>query len=192
MNREPAITAGAAREVNIGERLRDLRSRLGLSVRALAAQTDFSPSFISQVELGQVSPSIASLERIVGALGVSLGELFSEATPGPTAVIRGADRRRLTSSWSRAQVESLAPVGAGSKMEPIMLVLAPGGYSGKHAQTRTGEEFAIVFAGEVTLTLGAEVHVLRPGDAVTFRSDTPHTWENTGPEPARIVIVSSR
>ena len=67
----------------LGERIRQLRTGRGLSVRTLAATTGFSPSFISQVEHGQVSPSIASLERIATALGVTLGGLFHAVSPGP-------------------------------------------------------------------------------------------------------------
>jgi transcriptional regulator with XRE-family HTH domain len=54
----------------VGEQVRLLRTQRGMSLRSLAAQTDFSPSFISQLENGQVSPSISSMERIAAALGV--------------------------------------------------------------------------------------------------------------------------
>jgi len=53
-----------------------------MSLRSLASRTDFSPSFISQVENGVVSPSIASMEKIAGALGVTLGEFFAAAAEG--------------------------------------------------------------------------------------------------------------
>ena len=65
--------------VNVGGRIRQLRLGLGMSVRALAAKTGFSPSLISQAENGQVTPSIGSLERIAMALGVSLGKFFARA-----------------------------------------------------------------------------------------------------------------
>ena len=62
----------------IGEHIRRLRSDRGLSVRAFAAQTGFSPSFISQLENGQVSPSLGSLQKIADALGVTLGEFRTQ------------------------------------------------------------------------------------------------------------------
>jgi uncharacterized cupin superfamily protein len=55
-----------------------------------------------------------------------------------------------------------------------------------------GEEFALIFDGEVSLTLGTEVHVLCRGDTASFASETPHLWENSGPAAAQIVIVSPR
>jgi transcriptional regulator with XRE-family HTH domain len=56
--------------VNVGEHIRQLRLGLGMSVRTLATKTGFSPSLISQVEHGQVTPSIGSLDRIAMVLGV--------------------------------------------------------------------------------------------------------------------------
>jgi quercetin dioxygenase-like cupin family protein len=55
-----------------------------------------------------------------------------------------------------------------------------------------GEEVARVFEGEVSLTLGTDVQVLRRGDTASSASETPHLWDNAGPAPAQIVIVSPR
>ncbi len=192
MKREPGSTADTSRQVNLPERLRDLREQVGISVRTLASRAKFSPSFISQVELGQASPSVASLERIASALDVTLGELFSVVEPGRAAVVRAEDRQRLVSSWSRAEIEPLGPSGGVSRLEPVMITIAPGGHSGKYAHGHSGEDFAIVFEGEVTLTLGEETHILQRGDAVTFQSEIPHHWENTSLEPVRLVIVAYR
>jgi transcriptional regulator with XRE-family HTH domain len=192
MRREAGSAAGSTRLVNLGERLREIRLRAGISVRTLASKAQFSPSFISQVELGQVSPSVASLERIAAALGITLGELFSEVEPRGVAVVRADDRQRLASSWSRAEIEPLGPVGGGSRLEPVMITIAPGGRSGRYAHGNPGEEFAIVFEGEVTLTLGNETIHLRRGDAVTFQSEVSRHWENTGLDPVRLVTVTTR
>ncbi len=184
--------AGSTSEQCVGEFVRALREEQRLSVRTLAARAGFSPSFISQVEHGQASPSIASLERIAQALGVTLGEFFRRADGAPMAVVRAGERTELTSSWSRARVEALGPTGAGHSLEPMMITLAPGGRSGTDPFAHGGEEFALVFEGKVRLTLGDAVHILERGDATTFPAGTPHQWENVGTEPARIVVVSSR
>lgn len=176
-------------EQRLGEIVRDLRSRQGLSLRALASRAGFSPSFVSQIERGQASPSISSLERLAQALGVTLGEFFR---PVATArVTRLGERAELTSAWSHAQIEALGPTGPGRALEPMMITLAPGGQSGGRPYSHGGDEFAFVFEGTVRLTLDAEVHDLARGDAATFPAEIPHRWENAGPEPARIVVVSA-
>lgn len=161
-----------------------------MSVRTLASKAGFSASFISQVENDQASPSIASLERIASAVGVSLVEFFGAESAGAPAVVRPGNRRNLTSVWSRAGIEALS--GRGSGIDAVMITLAPGGRSSNQPHSHKGDEFAIVFEGELTLTLGETTTVLERGDAVSFSSTTPHRWENESAEPAQLLIASTR
>jgi transcriptional regulator with XRE-family HTH domain len=177
--------------VNVGERIRQLRLGLGLSVRALAAETGFSPSLISQVEHSHVMPSIGSLERIAMALGVSLSTFFAEPETNSEGLVRANARQKLTSMWSPVSIKSLRPMKGVGMLEPVLIVMEPGGRSGKFSTAHAGEKFVLVLDGEVTLTLGDEVHGLRTGDAITFASATPHQLENTGAEPAHVVTVTA-
>src|SRR5262245_40543732 len=95
--------------INVGGRIRQLRLGLGLSLRALAAETGFSPSLISQVEHGRVMPSIGSLERIAMALGVSLSTFFAEPEQTSDELVRADARQKLTSTWSPVSIEALRP-----------------------------------------------------------------------------------
>jgi transcriptional regulator with XRE-family HTH domain len=178
--------------VTVGERLRRLRLSAGISVRSLATKSGFSPSLISQVENGQVTPSIGSLERMAMTLGVSLGQFFVEADLSSTRLVRTSARPQLTSTWSPVLVEALGPLDGSSPLEPIMLTMAPGGRSGLFPAAPGGEKFALLVAGEVSFTLGDEVHILSAGDAITFLPATPHQWENRGTDPAQVVIVTRR
>lgn len=180
------------KQVAVGAWVRRLRTDQGLSLRRLASQTDFSPSFISQVENGVVSPSIASMEKIANVLGVTLGEFFAAAGQGDAAlVVRAADRLRMSSAWSQATIEALGPM-AGHSLEPVVITLEPGGRSAKHPVAHGTEEFAYVLAGQTTLTLGPEEHLLKTGDAVTLRPGELRRWENRGKTTARVLIVASR
>jgi len=70
-----------------------------MSLRSLATRTDFSPSFISQLENGQVSPSIHSMEKIANTLGVTLGAFFAAIGPGEGGlVLRRTEREPIPSS----------------------------------------------------------------------------------------------
>jgi len=179
-------------DVNVGARLRALRQDSGISIRTLATRTDFSPSFISQVEKGQASPSIASLDRIAGALGVSLVEFFAVNEESTTIVTRAGEAPELRSSWSRAQIQALGPGGGHARLEPLLITLEPGGLSGKHPSAVASDTFAFIVEGEVTITVGEINHTLRQGDAITLTVDVPHRWENTGLVPAQILVVSAR
>jgi len=178
----------------IGEHIRGLRLQRHLSVRAFAAQTGFSPSFISQLENGQVSPSLGSLQKIAETLGVTLGEFFA-ATASETdedLIVRRSDRRRLDSTWTDTHLEALGSMTRSRRLEPVLAIFGPGGKSGKHVHSHSREEFAFVVKGRVTLTLGDEESELAPGDSVTLPAHSPHRWENRGEETVEVLMISSR
>jgi transcriptional regulator with XRE-family HTH domain len=175
--------------VDVGGRIRQLRRGLEMSVRSLAAKTGFSPSLISQVEHGQVTPSIGSLERIALALGVSLGKFFAESDTQAAGLVRATARQKLTSTWSPVSIEALSSMDGSAKLESVLMTMAPGGRSGKYPAPDSLEKFAFIVKGEVTLTLGDEVYMLGKGDAITFTPSTPYQWENTGAETAQLMIV---
>lgn len=180
-----------AERIHVGERVRSLRAALNMSVRSLASKAGFSPSFISQVENGVVSPSIASLERIASVLDVTLAGFFTVSRPGVN-VTYADNRQEMASSWSQARIETLMSPDTARHLEAVMITLSPGGRSGKKPSSHPGEEFALVFDGEVSLTLGNDTHILRRGDTVSFSSEMPHLWENPGTGDTQIVIVSPR
>jgi len=181
----------SAIEIQVGGLLRGLREKRGLSVRTLAANAGFSPSFISQVENGQASPSIASLEKIASCLDITLAEFFQAGASRSSAVVRATERPRLESGWSKADIESLG-TGRGSRMEPVLITLRAGGISGRETHTHARDQFIFVVAGEVTLVLGESESVLTAGDAATIMAKTPYRWVNSSNEPAQLLVVSTR
>lgn len=70
---------------DVGPRLRMLRLLQGLTLKQLAERAGLSLSYVSDLEHGRSRPSLATLERLAAALGVSRAELLGEdpAEPGP-------------------------------------------------------------------------------------------------------------
>jgi XRE family transcriptional regulator, regulator of sulfur utilization len=187
---EPSSAAGQGVEARIGLEIRRLREAAGISVRAFADRVGFSASFISQLENGQVSPSIASLAKISAGLSTTLPELFARSSDNESAVVRAKARPTFRSSWSRAEISTLTPrYGA---LESLMVSLEPGGMSGKHPSMSEHDQFALVFSGTVQLTLDQELLTLSRGDSVQIVARVPHVWHNTSRRPAQVVLVSMR
>lgn len=178
----------------IGDQIRHLRMKRHVSVRTFAAQTGFSPSFISQLENGLVSPSLGSLQKIAETLGVTLGDFFAATASNPeeSLIVRQSARRRLDSTWTDAHLEALGPMARSRRLQPVLAIFGPGGQSGKHVHSHSREEFAFVLRGRVTLTLSDEESELVAGDAVTLPAHAPHRWANNADEPVEILLVSSR
>ena len=67
--------------MDIGSKLKEIRTLKGLTQEELADRAELSKGFISQLERNLTSPSIATLTDILQCLGTTLGEFFNE-TPG--------------------------------------------------------------------------------------------------------------
>jgi transcriptional regulator with XRE-family HTH domain len=185
-------SASTSIEHRIGPELRRLREEAGLSLRTLAERAGFSPSLISQIENGQVSPSITSLGQIASTLGVSLADLFAATAESGVTVVRADARPSFRSWYSRGKVEGLTPVAASRVIEAIMVELEPEGSSGKRPAAVPAEQLAVVFDGCLSLETEHRTIELSRGDAVFIPANTPHRWFSTGDAPARVLLVSPR
>src|SRR6266700_2958004 len=63
--------------VLLGKRVRELRSRRGMTRKMAAREADVSERHLAQLEAGEGNVSIVLLRRIAAALNVSLVELFT-------------------------------------------------------------------------------------------------------------------
>ena len=182
-----AGTDRAPIEVDLGARIRALRLARGETLRKLAAQAGVTESFLSQVERGVASPSIASVQRIARALGTSIAELFA-TDDRAGIVVRAADRRRVVYQGLGAVDEFLTRATDG-RLQVIMSTIQPGGGTGDEAYTHdSDEEVVVVLEGVLDLWVGPEHYRLETGDAVTHSSRIPHRNTNPGPGVARVLF----
>jgi XRE family transcriptional regulator, regulator of sulfur utilization len=177
-------------EQTLGHSLRYLREQNGISLRALAERTDFSASFLSQIENGQCSPSISSMEKIANALGVTLGQFFLSANQQVVNIVRASERAHMTLDWSRAEIASLGSLSNSSQFRASMINIRPGGLTGKHATPSISDEFAMVFAGRAILKLTESEQTLERGDSVTIVAGTGRQWRNESDTLVEILVIS--
>lgn len=187
-------TGKAVSSLDVGPKLRAKRLAAKVSLRGLARETGFSPSFLSQVELGQCSPSLASLEKICVALGLALPELLRDGRP-PRAglVMRRKDRELLRSEWSKASAESLLPPDADERMTALLLRLDRGGRTGR-MRGSVGERYlAYCVRGKARVVVDERgVHTLGRGDSLALEGVGGWAWENAGSGPTELVLVTAR
>lgn len=190
----------------VGERLRAARAGRGVSLRALARDLGVSASLISQIETGKSQPSVSTLYALTTALGISVEDVFASADPpaevdgtgvpsmvGVLAAARGQRvgplirpaERQLLQLDSGVTWERLGQV-PDSHVDFLLITYAPGGTSSSNGglMRHRGAEYGFLHSGELSLTLGFDEVVLRPGDAISFESTTPHRYRNDGTEPA--------
>ena len=174
-------------ELRLGGRIRALRQARRLTLRDVAERSGVTESFLSQVERGVASPSIASVQRIARALGRSIAELFA-TDDRAGIVVRAGDRRRVVYQGLGAVDEFLTRATDG-RLQVIMSTIQPGGGTGDEAYTHdSDEEVVVVLEGVLDLWVGPEHYRLETGDAVTHSSRVPHRNTNPGPGVARVLF----
>lgn len=177
--------------IDVGERLRAIRTLRRVTLRTVADRAGLSESFLSQVERGRANASVASLTRIAAALGVSVADLFepngAQARP---RVLRRESRPTLTfGELGRKFMLTPRPL---EHLQVIVGELGPGGSTGEEPYTHgDSEELLVVLAGVVSLQLGAEMFELRAGDSIDYRSSVPHRLSNVGGEAAEVMWIIS-
>jgi transcriptional regulator with XRE-family HTH domain len=90
----PAPPTGTA-DAHVASRLKALRVGLQKTVRQVAEETGLSASFISAVENASTRPSVASLQRLTHAYGITIVSLYDETLDRLPRLIRGDAARTM-------------------------------------------------------------------------------------------------
>ena len=187
-------TLAAAQETNgkleLGERLRAIRLLRRLTLREVATAAGVSESFVSQLERGRSSASVATLQRLAAAVGIEISDLFAAEPQAGPRVLRREERQQL--EWGYLGRKALLTPKPFHSLEVVTAAFDPGGSTGDEPYTHgDSEELLLVLAGRVQLQLGSELLDLSTGDSVNYRSSTAHRVSNPGAEPAEVLFVIS-
>jgi transcriptional regulator with XRE-family HTH domain len=178
----------------LGEKLRHLRKKRGLTLSQLAEMTGCSESMLSKAERGHVVPSLDLLSRIAMQLGTSIAGLFSESAELTCFVYKEGERPALELGTATPRghtvLERLIPYTKGRQLNANLHVVPPGGGSAG-VLSHAGEEVGFVIEGYIEITVDNERHLVGPGGSFFFHSELPHSYRNVGSTSARIVWVNS-
>ena len=176
----------------IGRRLRELRAARGLSLRQLAKDIGASPSLLSQVENGKVTPSVDTLYLLARALAVPVASFFGDAAAaeavgvGSAWLVRAAKRQRITLQHGITWENLLPHEESGLRFMEIHY--PPGADSGNQMLRHPGRDLFVVLSGELTFRVGFAEHRLTPGDSISFADFQPHQLRNEGDVEARAIV----
>lgn len=163
--------------------LRTVRRQRGLTLEQLADQTGLTKSYLSKVERGRSTPSIAVALKVARALDVDVGRLFSDDAAEDQITV---DRAYPAGDRYRA----LATTLLGKSMSPF--VVRPTGTASEDPHPEhAGQEFVFVHTGAVELTYGEQVISLATGDSAYFDASVGHQLRAVGGEPAEVVVITS-
>ena len=138
-------------QIDIGSRLKHSRLNTGLSQRALAKKAGVTNGLISQIEQNRISPSIASLKKILDVLSLSLADFFT--TDDGRAPDFFYERKQLPNLGSGDVAIFL--VGAGIRHRAMSIlheIYPPGADTGPQMLSHAGEEGGVVTKGKIEIT----------------------------------------
>lgn len=175
---------------DVSARLKAVRQMHGLSQRELAKRAGVTNGMISLIEQGRVSPSVASLKKVLAGLPMGLAEFFT-MDPAGTAQVFYAASELVELGEGDVSLRLVAAHRPGRRMAILREVYEPGADTGSEMLRHAGEEGGVVVSGRVEVTIGAETQMLGPGDAYYFASALPHRFRNRGRERCEIISASN-
>jgi len=180
--------------VKVGERVRQVREKRGLSLEDISSRTDIDITLLSQIEEGQVAPPLGTIIKLAKALEMKMGYFISGKGDQAYTIVRREDRKIVSRYDSKKvkhygyEYESLAPLKKNRHMEPFLVTLEPS-KTEEERSTHAGQEFIFVLQGKMEVRLEEETHILVPGDAIYYDSTLPHLVKCHGPETTKILAV---
>ena len=174
--------------MEIGVKIKQLRLQRGLTQEELAARTELTKGFISQLERDLTSPSIATLMDILAALGTDVAGFFRESQE--EQVVYSAEEMFVKEEADGSTIQWLVTNAQKNALEPI-LVTIPAGLSLAEDDPHEGEEFGYVLSGSVTLVLGTKRYRVKKGGSFYFRPTRVHYLINSGKVESRVLWVST-
>jgi len=173
--------------MKIGEKIYNLRVASELTQEELADRAGLTKGFISQIERDLTSISLDSLEDILSAMNISLSSFFSETLL--EKVVYPQEARRAIEKEGVKDFQLLVPGATNRKMEPALLILAPGEET-EEVEPFTGEEFGYVLQGRIALRLYKQTFKAKKGDSFYFSANRLHQIANIGKSDAVVLWVT--
>ncbi len=168
---------------SLGARLRARRKAIGKTMQQVADEASLTIGFISQIERGISTPSLASLYNVAKALDASV-DMFVSRKPERThsVVTHAGARQTYKIDGTSRYYEFLERGFPEAKLNACLSHVPPGHAS--EMMSHEGEDFVYLVAGEMLYEVDGIQYQLSAGDTLHFDSRKPHRGTNTGAETA--------
>ena len=173
--------------MDIGAKIKRLRLSNQLTLEELANRSELTKGFLSQLERDLTSPSIATLENILEALGTNLKDFFSEDEDEQIVFSKDDFFENTQDDY---KISYIIPNAQKNEMEPIFIELKEDKKS-MVIDPHDGEEFGYVIQGKVTLVNGEEEYDVKKGETFYLKGNLPHYIINKNDTLAKVIWVST-
>jgi transcriptional regulator with XRE-family HTH domain/KaiC/GvpD/RAD55 family RecA-like ATPase len=177
--------------VDLGLRLKELRTKRGLSQTELAKLVGVTPSTISQVESNLIYPSLPALLKMAEVLSVEISSFFQDKTEQKKRFIFPSNEASEVKFPDLPEgavfAKLLSPLDFEAKAEPYLIEIPPKEKLPSHFFVHKGEEIGYLLSGRLQVKLEKAAYSLRSGDVIYLTSEMPTQWKNPGPGVAKLL-----
>ena len=172
----------------VAKNIKDIRERKKLTLDAAAAMTGVSRSMLTQIEKGDVNPTISVLWKIANGYKTSFTSLV-DTTDTPHLLIKADNVTPLVEDEGRYINRPAFPFQEDTRFESYMIEIKPEGFLKAQPHMAGTEEFLTVFSGTVEVTAGDASFRLCTGDSLRFKADVVHSYKNAGSETVNMNMI---
>jgi transcriptional regulator with XRE-family HTH domain len=174
---------------SLGQDLRVLRKRRGMTLVQVAKAVGRSVGWLSQVERGLSEPSVDEIKELAQVLGFSVGGLFGAqpVRPDEADVIVRNDARRSLGRRVGGLDEELVSPDLTDDFEVVHSTFQPGAERVDFV-TRPTQEVGFIVSGALEITIDGQTFTVGPGDSFRIRGE-PFRWANRGSVPCIAIWV---
>jgi transcriptional regulator with XRE-family HTH domain len=189
----PELSQAETASRELGRRIRAARIERQMKLSELAELTKLSESFLSRLERGHSSTSIANLIQITEVLGLGLDELFVQQTaPVRTSVTVHRSSKEMQDVHATGYRWRHLAGGAHQDRMEVFHLIFPLREKMKTMVSHPGQEHCFVLSGEINFYVGDEVHRLKAGDGIFIDSQLPHRAENAARQESHMLMAVSK
>lgn len=172
----------------VGQKLKSLRNKRGLSLRILADRSGLNINTLSLIENGKSSPSVSTLQQLAQALDVPIAAFFESDSIEKDIVFTPANQRP-SQFFGKAEMQNLGKNLSADEIQPFYVTLLPEMGSGDQMIVHTGLEFVYNLEGCVQYIVDGQQFNLCSGDSLVFKATLPHQWKNITGQMAKILLI---
>lgn len=173
--------------MDIGKKLKELRLQNDLTLENLASRSELTKGFLSQVERNLTTPSIATLQDILEALGSNMSDFFHEEEERQIVF---SSEDFFVDEQDDYQIQWVIPNAQKNQMEPILLTIYPHKKS-QILSAYQGEEFGYVLKGNVTIVRENKKYKLKPHETFYMDGSKSHYLYNHGSTEAKVLWITT-
>lgn len=167
-----------------------IRNERQLTLDQLTQLTGISKGMLSQIEKGETNPTINTIWKICDGLNIPYTFLLEEKDKPKPKIVSKEKTLYQSADNHRYRVFCYYSDTIDRNFELFQIELDPGANYTSIGHSKKSDEYLMVLEGTLTLTTNQQTLTLTKNEAISFKANVPHTYQNLGHEPIKAIVIN--